>query len=69
MGKYDSIMTKQADVQYKHMLALIASANEENERNHLLRIQLAIALLHMPAADLATIELAIGEDLDLTEQN
>jgi len=67
MGKYDHIIAKQADIQYKIMMAQIARANEADERNRLKRIELAIAVMRLDASEKTRIEALIEEDLDLSE--
>ncbi len=67
MGKYDHIMAKSADVQYKVMMAQLANANEASERNRLARIAIAIKLANLDPAEKARIEIVIGEDLDLED--
>ena len=67
MGKYDHIMVKTADVQYKVMLAQLATANELNERNRLLRIGLAIKIVKLSPEEKMRVEAEIQEDLYLEE--
>jgi len=68
MGKYEHIMTKQSDVQYKIMMANIAVANELDEANRLKRIDLAVQIIKLDSAEKKRVEAEIAEDLDLTEQ-
>ena len=68
MGKYDHIMTKQGDIQYKIMMADIALANEKSEENRLHRIKLALKISNLTTEDRRAIESLVEEDLDLTDQ-
>ena len=68
MGKYDHILTKQADIQYKLLFAELAVANEANEANRLKRIELAMKLVDLPATLKTRIEAELQEDLDLEDQ-
>ena len=67
-GKYGHIVRKQADVQHKILQATIAVANEDGERNRLLRIQLAVELIRLSKAERKLIEVDIQEELDLTDR-
>jgi len=66
-GKYGHITRRQGDIQHKLMHATVAQANEEGERNKLLRIQVAMDLIKLSDADKAKIEDMIGEELDLED--
>ncbi len=68
MGKYDSILGKVADVQYKILLATLANANEANERNRLHRMDLAIKALNLDPQQKMKVEVEIEEDFDLSDQ-
>ena len=67
MGKYDHIIAKQADIQYKILMAQIARANEADERNRLKRIELAVIVMRLDASEKMRVETLIEEDLDLSE--
>ena len=68
MGKYDHILTKTADVQYKILLATLAVANEGTETNRLKRIELAMKAIKLDSSEKMRIETYIEEDLDLEDQ-
>ncbi len=68
MGKYDHILTKVADVQYKILLATLAVANEGTERNRLKRIELAMKVIKLDPGEKMRVEVIIEEDLDLEDQ-
>ena len=61
MGKYDHIIAKQADIQYKILMAQIARANEADERNRLKRIELAVIVMRLDASERTRIESLIEE--------
>ena len=67
-GRYDSILGKQADVQYKILMARIALANERYEQNRLERIKLAVECIKLDRAQINLIEALILEDFDLSDQ-
>ncbi len=69
MAKYDHIMTQKGDIQYKVMMAQIATSNELNERNRLLRIDLAIKIVNLNPEQKMRVEAEIQEDLYLEEPN
>ena len=68
MGKYDHILGRTADVQYKVLLADLAWANEASEANRLKRIELAVVLSKLDTAVKSKIENIIQEELDLEDQ-
>ncbi len=68
MGKYDHILGKTADVQYKVLLADLAWANEASETNRLKRIELAMGLSMLDTTAKAKVETMIQEDVDLEDQ-
>ncbi len=68
MGKYDHILGKTADVQYKVLLADLAWANEASEANRLKRIELAVVLSTLDNTVKSKIENMIQEDIDLEDQ-
>ncbi len=68
MGKYDHILGKTADVQYKVLLADLAWANEASEANRLKRIELAVVLSTLDTTVKSKIENIIQEELDLEDQ-
>ncbi len=67
-GKYDHLLTKQADIQYRVMMTQIALANEKTEENRLKRIELAMSYGKLTAAEKIQVEAAIEEDVDFTDQ-
>lgn len=69
MAKYDHILTKVGDIQYKILYAALAEANELSERNRLLRIDLAIKIVKLNPEEKMRVEAEIQEDLYLEEPN
>ncbi len=69
MAKYDHILAMQGDIQYKILYAELAEANELNERNRLLRIDLAIKIVKLNPEEKMRVEAEIQEDLYLEEPN
>ncbi len=67
-GKYGHITRQNSDIQYKIMLANLAIANEDGERNRLLRYQLAMKLVQMSKSEITLVEKLVEEDIDLTDQ-
>lgn len=66
-GKYGKILLQTADTTYKQMQATVALANEDGERNRLLRIQLAIELAQMSEEQKYKVEQLIQDDLNLVD--
>ncbi len=66
-GKYDHLLTKQADIQYRVMMTQIARANEAFEFNRLKRIELAMLYLKLTPQEKILVEAAIEEDVDFTD--
>ena len=66
-GKYGHILRAQGDVQHKIARGTIALANEDGERNRLLRIDLAIKMVQMSDAEIKLVEAMIEEELDLQD--
>ena len=66
-GKYGEVFRINCDIQYKTMLAQVALANEDGERNRLLRIQLAIDLQRLSPEEIKCVETMIQSDIDLTD--
>lgn len=66
-GKYDHILVKNADIQYKLMMAELAKANELAERNRLKRIELALQVIHLGTGEREKIEGELSEELDLAD--
>lgn len=66
-GKYDHILGKTADIQYKVLLANLALANETSDLNELKRIELAIKIVKLDSGEKARVEAELGHDLDIFE--
>ena len=68
MGRYDNILKVNGDIQYKILYATIAVANENNERNRLLRFRIALMMQKMSTSEISLAEKLVQEDFDLTDQ-
>ena len=68
MGRYDNILKVNGDIQYKILYATIAVANEDNERNRLLRFRIALMMQKMSTSEISLAEKLVQEDFDLTDQ-
>ncbi len=66
-GKYDHLLVKQADIQYRVMMTQIALANEKFEENRLRRIGLAMKYVKLTQQERIQVEAAIEEDVDFTD--
>ena len=68
IGKYGEIIKMPGDIQYKILVATIAVANEDGERNRLLRIQLGLELLKKNVSEKKLLEAMLQAEIDLTDQ-